>query len=240
MKTVNLNLIGGFGNNLFQYCAMRGYCERHSYELRTTPWVGEQIFELNDPLADLTLPRWLEGDLLDSGVGDVSVEGYFQNQASLDFYTRKKAKEWLKFKNLGELNDPGAGGYLARHVRRGDYVRLGYPLVSEKSYNDCLEKYNLGAINEKVTASDANPYPTLLPKYISFLPDFINLKNAAVLLRANSTFSYWAHVLADDSQRVFSPRIDGLGAGEHDVAFEEGNHCKCSDFSFTTDLHLKP
>ena len=246
MKHLNLNLIGGFGNRCMQYCAMRGFAEQHGFELRTTPWVGQKIFYLPEhPAADLTTPRRTETQLLDNPEGDVSVEGYFQNQRAIDYWSKSKAVKWLRFSNELFRRDsmmPGDTHYIACHLRRGDYLTNGaYPIISRESYEKFLRGCYLGATPVHWISEETPRTANHLPLEFSFLPDFYCMIKAYWLLRANSTFSWFAHVLADDSQRVFSPRIDGKPGGvEVDCDFEEGNHCRLSDHDFCSDLILKP
>jgi hypothetical protein len=82
---------------------------------------------------------------------------------------------------------------------------------------------------------------------IGFLHDFILIRNADVILRANSSYSWCAAALS--GARIFSPLVENL-TGSHDVKFIEGNWSCLVDWSnlpfaridndFTvTDLHLR-
>jgi hypothetical protein len=211
---VHTNLIGRLGNQLFQYSHARAYAEREGATLATPPWIGEQIFQI--PEADRS-PK-----------GDVNLRGYFQDQESL-IYTRKQVKEWFRLKPEVEASIPKASSNcVTAHRRVGDYAKLGYVVVSEKSYEDALKKFDLGSCISYVTEESGN----------DFLQDFYRLMTAPILLRGNSTFSFWAATLGNG--RVFSPVIDSLPGGEQDCDFVEGNHPKFCSLSFVTDLHLSP
>ena len=127
------------------------------------------------------------------------------------------------------------------HRRIGDYPGAGFPVVSLDSYIKCAVKF--GYDPEKIWwITEENPTDhVMLRGDLGFLPDFIRMMRSKVLLRGNSTFSYWAGVLGDC--KVYSPLIKGrnlAGGREQDVEFIEGNWPAPSDFDFVSDLHLKP
>ena len=64
-----------------------------------------------------------------------------------------------------------------------------------------------------------------IPSEFSFLPDFVALMQADVILRANSTFSWWAAALSN--ARVLAPIVGDL-CGKQDVSFVEGNWPRCA------------
>jgi hypothetical protein len=182
---------------------------------------------------------------------DVEIRGYAQSQAAM-IYTKREAQEWLGFR-------PEHGAFLApfmpknskekplviAHVRRGDFGGYGYPLVSLSSYEGAIAEYRLNAHlkeNFEVFCLVSELCPRIahaLPSALSFLPDFLMLANAPVLLRANSSFSWLAGLLS--TGRVFSPVIDGLEGGrEHDCKFVEGNWPRLSNLAGCTDLHVAP
>lgn len=237
----NLKMMGGFGNQLFQYAFARAYCLQNDLELRTQQWVGQRIFKLSDPPIRDALPRVAESSIV-PGLKNFECEGYFQNQKSL-IYSRRDAKEWFLFSPAVELPLSevleDSHSRLVAHRRVIGYAEAGYPVCSTESY--LTAAFNFGYNQDKLAfVSDESPgLHSWFASELSFLPDFARLMAAPVLLRANSSFSWWAATLGNGV--VFSPVIDGLEGGkEHDVKFVAGNHPRLANLEFVTDLHLKP
>jgi hypothetical protein len=79
--------------------------------------------------------------------------------------------------------------------------------------------------------------PAELPADMKWLDDFLFLRGAAFLLRANSTFSWWAACLG--SGQVYSPVV-GERVGWNLVEFAKGNHSNTAGkFKNQSDLYLK-
>lgn len=240
-----LSMMGRFGNMMFQYAFARAYCEKHGLELQTDQWVGENIFEITpNAIRGDWLPRRCENTLID-GERDVSYRSYSQQQKCL-IYTKWAIQRWFKFRPEVEEKlkayfsaHPHPVMPIVAHRRVGDYLGYGYPVVSKASYLHQID--NLGESWADVEfITEEKPHVVLgIPDEYAFVADFYCMLHAGLLLRGNSCFSWWAGALGNGT--VFSPRIDGLTGGrEHDVAFEEGNHCRFANFDFTTDLHLQP
>lgn len=219
MTTLNAHLIGRFGNQMFQAAYARSLAERLGVPLRTNPWPGTKIFE-----------GWSEEPW--SPDGHRIEDGYRQCQRDL-IYTRSDARRWFKLKSeFAEWRCPGFGEMALAHQRVGDYASCGYVVVSAGSYLRQAEHLNTMIVfvtEEEALVDSKLPYP--------WLADFLRLMHAPILLRGNSSFSWWAATLGNGE--VWSPRIDGLEGGkEQDCEFEKGNHCRFSDLDFTTDLRL--
>jgi len=245
MKRFNLHWLGRWGNNLFQYAFARGYCERNGLELHTDPWVGEKIFEISHPRCVGDLPRMEEVDLRD-GMGDISYRSYSQQQKCADYYSLEQIARWFRFRQR-EIYDrlyihlPTSRETVA-HRRRGDYVWDGssYPLVSDKSYVECCNKFALNRMITWVSEEDAFRHPEFTGE-LSLVPDFVRMSHAFTLLRSNSSFSFWGAAIAQSiGARIFSPVVDGLKGGiEHDVEFIEGNSARLASFDFVTPIEIK-
>jgi hypothetical protein len=159
----------------------------------------------------------------------VDLYGYFQTQECLDTLSRRELREWLTLHGgFRHLLAKQRSAYVACHLRGGDYqTRYSdrFCAVSRESYRRQLEK--LGIRDADVLwVSEATPGGTnefLRRCGVGFLEDFYTLVNADILLRANSTFSWWAAVLGRGV--VYSPVVEDL-TGEHTVEFTEGNHPK--------------
>lgn len=221
MNPIHATLIGRFGNQLFQYAHARALSEQRGVELSTPEWIGQKIFQINDPC----------------NTGDVEIiNGYHQHQDSL-IYSRDDALRWFKFRPeiLGQLAAACPKPFpLLAHRRVGDYSGAGFVVVSVESYLRAAEKFGLNPHNLFfITEESAMPAGNLP----AFLPDFFRMMTCDVLLRGNSTFSWWAATLG--TCRVFSPIIKGLPGGVRDCEFVEGNWPIMVDLHFNSDLHLK-
>lgn len=224
MSIVRTNLIGRFGNQLFQWAHAKAFAVKNGRTLATPPWVGEKIFDISEA------SRSEQGTVFG---------GYHQDQESI-IYSRKDVLNWLKINpNLkAKLDAALPKDKVVAHLRRGDYGPLGYVVVSQESYRQAA-KLNGFNPDEIVFLSENNP--TRVEGFegeLSFLPDFYRMMKAPVLFRANSSFSWWAATLGDG--RVFSPVIENIEGGieSKDCIFLEGNWPRLANFDFTTNLHL--
>lgn len=224
MKTVRANLVGRFGNNLFIWSHAKSFCEQNGYELRTQPWVGESIFQI-DPA-----PR-------PDGTEDIVIDGYRQTQADL-IYTHADCKRWFALRpEVADLLTP-CPTPIACHLRRGDYIQSGYPVIGKRAYLRAL-----APVGEHAVTFVSDEFPSVrgvLPPEMAFMQDFFTLMTAPILYRGNSTFSFWASVLGNGM--TYSPLIVGFPGGvEHDsVQFAPGNWPMCAHLpGVVTDLHLK-
>lgn len=239
MSVITANLLGRFGNQAMQYCFARAYAEQHGCEFQCEPWLGQRIFQLNDKPISKKLPRRSEIDLKD-GELDINFYGYAQSQRCM-IYTKKQAQQWFKLKpEIAEILErwrPEDDSVIA-HRRTGDYMGYGYVQVSKKSYYNACKKFGLDAMALRFVSDESPGQHLDLPDELEFLPDFYRLMKASILLRGNSTFSWFAGLLSD--AEIYSPVIDGLKGGqEHDCEFVKGNHPKFCNLSFITDLHIK-
>jgi len=211
MNPIALNMIGGLGNRLFQYAYAKKLAETSGRELRTHPWSGQVMFEIDDPPI--------------TGGEEILPENYRQDQESL-IYTREDCRRWFKFRPelVQSFNKP-VEDFVA-HYRAGDYLDIGYPVISKRAIQREVMCYGYPPAVIIEESPERN-----------FMEDFWLMTQAEVLFRANSSFSYWAAVLG--TGEVYSPVIDGLAGGIHDkVDFVEGNHPRLANFPFTTNLHL--
>lgn len=216
---------------MFQYAFARGYAEKHGFRLETDPWIGQEIFEIEDPGISQDFPRMSETEIPD-GKGDVSFLSYAQNQMCADFYTKSAVKTWFRLRPKWTYLIPPKHPNPVAHYRGGDYFHAGYPIVGKNSYRHAVKKRGFKT-SEIIFCEERDGLECVLE-------DFLYMRDAGVLFRANSSFSWWAAALGDGV--VYSPRIDGLECSkEHDeVPFELGNHCRTADLDFITDIHLKP
>jgi len=216
--TVFTPLIGRFGNQMFQYAHARAYANQNGHTLVTPKWMGQQLFDL---------PPQEIGNL-----GDETISDYCQSQSHL-IYSRQEARQWFRFKP--ELASRAPKLPCVAHRRAGDYERLGYVVVSKKSYLEAAKQFSLPD-SEFITEECPHQIGGV-PTEPNWIADFLLMARAEILLRGNSTFSWWAATLSN--ARVFSPIIEGKPGGkEHDCEFTEGNWPRFCDLYFVTDLHL--
>lgn len=71
-------------------------------------------------------------------------------------------------------------------------------------------------------------------KIMSWLPDFFTLINSEILIRANSTFSYWAGMF-HKGKSIYSPRVNGITGDNQFVKFENNNKCRVQSTCFEWD-----
>lgn len=271
MPLIQAIIGGGLGNKLFGYCFARAYAEKHGCDLHVQGGLYPQkwniIFEGTDhpPVTrDLPIRQSFDFEKWD-GETDIRIEGFCQHQKNL-IYTRRQVREWLRFKP--EILDMVKGIQpveILANQRLGDYCLPCNPFVwvSPESYVKCCWKFGLDP--GRITWQDGDthyPWPGIdaslfkhhehhaeFDERIDFLPDLVVMMRANNLLRANSTFGWWAHVLGDN-ERVFSPNVFVVDAAAGIVSgvrlpqlvpFVEGNHMPMvAGFAQHSELHLAP
>lgn len=246
---------GRTGNAFFQYAFLRGYAKAVGAEIQTPDWWGRRIFPVAaaDPLIDRDLGPTICDSLCGQrnlpmnyffGATDVDLTGYFQHQMFVDFYTRKQIREWFKIvPDLGlyapvNLCSPP---YSAKHLRRGDYetppFNKLYATVSDESYDSAVEQFNIPAPIIPVFDGCFSPTQHLVDLGVPWLSDWLTLRDADHLLRANSSFSWWA--AACGHGKVYSPVVEKL-VGHQTVPFVFGNHPTTAGiFQNQSDLTLR-
>jgi len=235
------------GNQLFAYVFARGYALAHGCELQIpADWWGRKVFKDADslPPISVTLPQTERDDVTKRplnrwfGRTDIDINVFAQSQIYLDYYSRKQVREWLAFKPEWEQYAPHVRSTVA-HYRRGDYTQefsRYYCTVSDRSYVNAFTAHSTPwpVINIYDGWREA---PESLPPDLGWLQDFLIMRDAPTLLRANSTFSWWAATLGHG--KVYSPVV-GDKVGLQDCVFVEGNWpCTAGKFSNQSDLHLK-
>ena len=186
---------GLFGNQLFQYAYARAFAQELGAELHTPDWIGRQLFiGVDEPIMQ--------------NKGDIDLFDYFQNPEHLALLSKKKVKEWFRFKNPPKVQKHN----VVFHKRRGDLLTQldQYAVVSDESYIEGVKKFNL----------DYKEALILDKEHSDFVTDFWLMMNCNNLFRANSTFSWWAATLGDC--QVYSPKVEDK-IGWVDVEFVKGN-----------------
>jgi hypothetical protein len=240
------------GNASMGFLHAYAHAKRVGATFVCTPWIGEQVFRLPEygrsTKACEAFPVRSELDLREDET-NVRITGYAQNEKATRIYTKDEAIEWLKPRR--EESDIlkyfrfTPHQRVAAHLRRGDYIGYGYPMVSMASYDRAIAHHKLNAhlsynFETFLLISELCPQVEMgLPPQLSFLTDFTIMQTSSVLLRSNSSFSWLAGLLSKG--RVFSPVItpDMKGGVEHDCAFIEGNWPRLSCLEGCGDLKIK-
>jgi hypothetical protein len=279
MSFVQVSLAGGLGNRMFEYAFARAYTEKHGLELRCETCILHKIFDLppNAP-ADRTDILNCHTEYFEEwdGKSEITIRGMAQHQKNLDLYSRTKAREWFKLRpQYAELVKDVPTMDLVASLRLGDYTYAcnPFPWISRESYHDCCDHFGLDKAKlffldgeqhyripqipvQKlwVQLSDTENGKLAGTEFrLDFLPDLALLLRAKILLRAHSTFSWWAAALGEH-ERVFCPDVGAVNAADgirdgvrypQRVPFVEGNHKPMSNTKGTSyanqfsDLNLK-
>ena len=177
----------------------------------------------------------------------INFRGYFQDPFSLELLKKQK-NDILKiyaFKNeiesayrtVATPYEP----YIALHLRRGDFVKLGYALPSSW-YHETLKKIHNGRpiyvasddptiLNELRTynlktfsARGGSAFGGRLINPLSTVPDFIfdfwMIKNAQTVIGCGSTFSWWAAYLGNKNN-YYSPPLTHLWPKDKNVSIQK-------------------
>lgn len=241
MPVVAAQFQGRLGNCMFTYAFARAYAEKHGFEFQCDSWDGQKIFKLDDnPIENVeSLTKRDENTLMD-GEGDIVIRSYCQQQKCL-IYTKRDCLRWFQLQDwVHEALSQQAIHYRnVAHRRMGDYVGYLYPLISMESYWKVLEKP--GHAHWDLITEENPVLNHKIPDSLSWLPDFYIMAHADLLLRGNSSFSWWAATL-NRHGKIYAPVMNGCKGGiENDVEFVEGNWPSFNpNLSFVTDLHLQP
>ena len=235
-----------FGNQLFRYATAKAYAQKHNYILEVPKnWIGREIFEnVKDPIVE---NEYLKCNLEDipNGESYIKLEGHFEHQKSVDLYSKQDVLWWFKLKeqyDYPKIKDY----YTTSHLRRGDFFNIKNRrcIVAKVCFKKAIID-NGYDINKIIWIGEDIKQPFYeefnIPKEFYFLYDFVLLKNADVIFRSDSTFSWWSAALSN--AKIFSPIIGSKIGWNHDIKFIEGNHPTLfyysRDPSKTTDLYLK-
>jgi hypothetical protein len=129
-------------------------------------------------------------------------------------------------------------------LRKGDYISLKhvYCNISENCYIDACREHGLDESKLILVREDSpRRNPALEEMGFGFLEDFLTLMHADVIIRANSTFSWWAAALSN--AKIYSPVVEDKIGEHNDIRFVEGNWPRMADSSrcggVISDLYLQ-
>jgi hypothetical protein len=235
-----LGHLGRWGNQCFQYACARAYARKVGAVLETNRWIGQTLFNLDDPPISKALPQ-LDLDMMPTDDRtDFCFYGYFQHKTAFDLYTQSDLRNWFTFRDwvLEEMKDYGSVP-LAAHIRRGDYVTTfkdSFCTIDEQAYHNAFKFHQWLHLPVTWVREDK---PTVFKRQgLEWLIDFVTLMRAGILFRANSTFSWWAATLGNHDF-VYSPVIEGKRGHHTDVHFTSGNWPRCTDQPNVHDFFIK-
>lgn len=244
LTILSLGRLGGFGNQVFQVCTGLALARRLGAQLQVpADWPGRRMFDVDlPPIATRASARtgrdYLPGPADLERHACIDLWGYWQFQEAMDLYSRKEVLAWLPLQQWvrdrfpRHAPDAPQGTRIVIHKRRGDYLAPQhverYCTVSDKSFYRCLYAQvieDLGA-DRSVYVHEVSDDAPCRDEHceslgLGFLPDFMKMVNADIVIRSCSTFSFWAPVFGQN--RVYSPVVADQ-AGWSDVAFVRGNH----------------
>lgn len=179
-----LGVKGNFGNQLFQYCALRGVAEKKGYTWkipqddysRKHDLAIHRAFNLQLPEENLGLvpyetfsfPNSPTGEttgfefderVLEEFPDDANLNGFFQSPKYFNHIESSLRSELTLSSPYMEMSNELSstlGAYIAVHVRRGDYLRYPshHPVMPTSYYREAL--YRLPPLPVVVVTNDAN------------------------------------------------------------------------------------
>jgi len=206
-----LGTFGRFGNQIFQYLFAKILSEKYNATLEIpADWIGRKIFEnINDPPISRKLPRTKEDDI--PNYTNCDLYGYYQSNECFNLLSKSLIKNKLKIKKswLDAFIKP-KDYYIACHIRHGDYISKHkdiFCIIYEDSYIQLINKLNFN-IDDIIWVREESPHKCEIfeENGIGFLYDFLILLYSDILIRSNSTFSYWAGIFGEHKE-IFSPII---------------------------------
>jgi len=262
MVQIAINLDGGIGNLLFQYCAAQTLQNRFGYEVsfrevtpglnnRLETYIGKNEFATSEYLSNAKRPnksnqrfishRSLKRIARKAMVNRATtkwtpefsrceapfskrvryVKGYFQHPS---WFAESKDLVLKKLdSNLKVLENRAPENLTSIHLRRSDYVRLGWELPLSY-YEKAIvfdEKIKGGPVaifsddrivstlfEERLLATGINVHKQESTDSRSALNDFVTISNSSRIVMSNSTFSWWAASLArysDPLVKIYCP-----------------------------------
>ena len=150
-----LGMHGRFANQLFQYMFLHTYAAKHELEVQTSPWIGENLFEIEpapitDKLANYYEPLHKTGEPKGPPEKEAinrDFHGYGQYHTSwFAPYESMIRRLFAEREEVMDRLDPASekfhdAGYttVGIHLRRGDYGRLIYYITPVQWYLNWLQ-----------------------------------------------------------------------------------------------------
>jgi hypothetical protein len=238
------------GNNLFQYCFGRLLAERLGFELAAEPIDGfpgtaERVagVRVEGPEQRLTGQQVdLDAILADRTPRRLVVDGWFQRY---DYYRplRDQIRQWLAFDS--SVSGPAAPPDTVLHIRRTDYVTLGWALPFS-FYERAMERLSPSGPVWIVTDDPADPF---FRRFESWRPRFANgtaledlrlMCQARQIVMSQSTYSWWPTFLGTPGVVIcptssFGPWATQGGPAEANLIERDRFICLDSDEPYRPD-----
>jgi hypothetical protein len=201
------------GNNLFQYCFGRILAEALGFELRAgqiegfrgtaEPVRGASATEPEQVLTGQQID--LDAVLSDRRPRRILVDGWFQRH---EYYRphRERIRQWLAF-DPG-IRAPERAPDLVAHVRRTDYVKIGWALPFS-FYEEAFERLLPRGGDVWIVTDD--PRDPFFDNFARWRPTFSTgtaledlrlMTSAKRMVMSQSTFSWWPTFLGDPHEVV--------------------------------------
>lgn len=240
ISMTTLGRFGGFGNQLFQYAALKIYAKENNLEPEVPQnWIGRKLFVDCDDPSISDAPReqrelsgdciWLNGEKLQG----CDIKGYFQYHTSL--YDKEYFRSLYKLLPLleKELRKPvehlrsiiDSDGIVDKSTLVGIHIRLGDYRIPGRSANIAPTEWYLRWLEENWSklknpilflASDEidnviEEFKKYKPNAFrdgNYLCDHYALRHCDYLLISNSTFSFTAAMLNEQSPHCYRPDFE--------------------------------
>jgi hypothetical protein len=203
------------GNRMFQYCLGRILAEDLGFALQAEalpgfPHTKKKIegFSIQEPVQVLTGHKidWA-GIRADRSHRRIVLDGWFQRY---EYYRpwREKIRQWLAIDPAVRIPNIRPG--LVIHVRRTDYIQLGWALPFSY-YEEAIEA--LLPLDGEVWITTDDNHDPFLRKFSKWSPKFFKgnpletilfMSRSSQLVMSQSTFSWWPTFLGDMT-RVICP-----------------------------------
>lgn len=222
---INVKLIGGLGNNMFQYSLGRILAEQKGYNLAVDGINNLQKYFLN--VVNIDTNKTANGEPLHLGYdskqntiqhvnleevlhhdGPINLAGFFQKH---EYYVNHldTIKQWFAY-NDSSYFKPNEND-LVIHYRLTDYTSLNWHLPPE-AFIETIHRNNIKHDNcYLITDQPNHPFIQQLLKIKNLtvvnqteLADFTLLKYAKQLIVSHSSFSWWASFLGHQD-KVYIP-----------------------------------
>lgn len=205
---------GGIGNQFFTIAATMAYAYEHGFDyvFKNKSSIPNQLnynsisFDtINDAIPISEVDQQMVSDFWVSSDSTHNVElaGYFQSSIyfkKYKYYVCKKMQELINRPLLSRSPKVGI------HVRRGDYIRMGWDLPISY-YREAMKQFD--PTTEFVIVTDdpewcKEYFPSIPVHSGDALDDFQLLRSMSSCIISNSTFSWWA-VYLGEMERVIAP-----------------------------------
>jgi hypothetical protein len=224
---ITAKLIGGLGNNMFQYAIARIIADQKQCNLLVEGI--DTLTKVFPNAVNITDRIDLCGNVLEVGYkseekylhhinmskisshnGPINIEGFFQKY---ELYKNHKStiKNWFSFDESG-FKKPTKKDLIIHH-RLGDYVRLNWQLFPEDVMkiikNNNIEYENCYIVTDDPSNKILNSYNinAIILKQTE-LEDLTFMKYANQLIISHSSFSWWAAFLGNQN-KIYTPMGNG-------------------------------